>query len=45
VQVNMGAASAFTPMGGYKQSGVGRERGVLGIREFQQAKHVVVGTL
>jgi acyl-CoA reductase-like NAD-dependent aldehyde dehydrogenase len=44
VQVNVGAASAFTPMGGYKQSGIGRERGVLGIREFQQAKHVVVGT-
>ena len=32
-------------MGGYKQSGIGRERGVLGIRAFQQAKHVVVGTL
>ena len=45
VHVNVGAASAFTPMGGYKQSGIGRERGVLGIREFQQAKHVVVGTL
>lgn len=43
VQVNTGAANAFTPMGGYKQSGVGRERGVLGIRAFQQAKHVVVG--
>lgn len=45
VQVNTGAANAFTPMGGYKLSGVGRERGVLGIRAFQQAKHVVVGTL
>jgi aldehyde dehydrogenase (NAD+) len=44
VQVNTGAANAFTPMGGYKHSGIGRERGVLGIRAFQQAKHVVVGT-
>lgn len=45
VQVNTGAANAFTPMGGYKLSGIGRERGVPGIRAFQQVKHVVVGTL
>jgi acyl-CoA reductase-like NAD-dependent aldehyde dehydrogenase len=45
VQVNTGAANAYTPMGGYKLSGIGRERGVPGIRAFQQAKHVVVGTL
>jgi len=45
VQVNTGAANAFTPMGGYKHSGIGRERGVPGIRAFQQVKHVVVGTL
>jgi acyl-CoA reductase-like NAD-dependent aldehyde dehydrogenase len=45
VQVNTGAANAFTPMGGHKHSGIGRERGVPGIRAFQQAKHVVVGTL
>ncbi|MFA5883112.1 MAG: aldehyde dehydrogenase family protein [Acidimicrobiia bacterium] len=45
VQVNTGAAGSFTPMGGHKHSGVGRERGVLGIRAFQQAKHVVVGAL
>jgi aldehyde dehydrogenase (NAD+) len=45
VQVNVGAAGSYTPMGGYKQSGVGRERGVLGIRAFQQAKHFVVGPL
>jgi acyl-CoA reductase-like NAD-dependent aldehyde dehydrogenase len=30
-------------MGGYKHSGVGRERGVPGIRAFQQVKHVVIG--
>jgi acyl-CoA reductase-like NAD-dependent aldehyde dehydrogenase len=45
VQVNVGAAGSLTPMGGYKHSGMGRERGVPGIRAFQQPKHVVVGTL
>lgn len=45
VHVNVGAANSFTPMGGYKQSGIGRERGVLGIRAFQQPKHLAVGTL
>jgi aldehyde dehydrogenase (NAD+) len=43
VQVNTGAANAFTLMGGYKHSGIGRERGVPGIRAFQQPKHVVIG--
>jgi acyl-CoA reductase-like NAD-dependent aldehyde dehydrogenase len=43
VQVNTGMANSYTPMGGYKQSGVGRERGLLGLRAFQQAKHVVIG--
>ena len=45
VQINVGAAGSYTPMGGAKQSGVGRERGVAGIRAFQQDKHVVVGSL
>jgi acyl-CoA reductase-like NAD-dependent aldehyde dehydrogenase len=43
VQVNANWASAYTPMGGYKQSGYGRERGVPGIRAFQELKHVVIG--
>jgi acyl-CoA reductase-like NAD-dependent aldehyde dehydrogenase len=43
VQINQGAASAYTTMGGFKQSGIGRERGVPGIRAFQELKHVVVG--
>jgi aldehyde dehydrogenase (NAD+) len=43
VQVNRSAPSAYTPTGGYKQSGVGRERGVAGLREYQQTKHLVVG--
>jgi aldehyde dehydrogenase (NAD+) len=44
VQVNTGLAAGYTPMGGYKQSGYGRERGAAGIREFQEMKHVVVGS-
>ncbi|SHN75752.1 aldehyde dehydrogenase family protein [Cryptosporangium aurantiacum] len=43
VQVNRSAATAWTPTGGVKQSGVGRERGVAGLREYQEVKHVVVG--
>ncbi|ADP82175.1 aldehyde dehydrogenase family protein [Pseudofrankia inefficax] len=42
VQINRGAASAYTPMGGVKQSGIGRERGVAGFREYQELKHVVL---
>jgi aldehyde dehydrogenase (NAD+) len=44
VQVNTGWVSGHTPMGGYKQSGYGRERGAAGIRAFQELKHVVVGS-
>ncbi len=44
VQVNTSAATSFTPMGGYKQSGIGRERGIAGVREFQELKHIVVGS-
>jgi acyl-CoA reductase-like NAD-dependent aldehyde dehydrogenase len=43
VQINTGWAAGYTPMGGYKQSGYGRERGAAGIRAFQELKHVVVG--
>ncbi|MEB4209573.1 aldehyde dehydrogenase family protein [Mycobacterium sp. 94-17] len=43
VQVNRAAASAYTPTGGFKQSGIGRERGVPGLREYQEVKHLVVG--
>ncbi|MHB8464722.1 MAG: aldehyde dehydrogenase family protein [Acidimicrobiales bacterium] len=44
VQVNTGWAAGHTPMGGFKQSGYGRERGAAGIRAFQELKHVVVGS-
>ena len=33
------------PYGGYKQSGLGRERGPEGIRAFQEVKHMSIGEL
>jgi aldehyde dehydrogenase (NAD+) len=45
VNVNTSLFSAFAPGGGYKQSGLGRERGIEGIREFQEVKHLVIGEL
>jgi acyl-CoA reductase-like NAD-dependent aldehyde dehydrogenase len=43
VSVNGGTTGAFASSGGYKQSGIGRERGVEGIRSFQQVKHLSIG--
>jgi acyl-CoA reductase-like NAD-dependent aldehyde dehydrogenase len=43
VSVNGGYTGAYASSGGYKQSGIGRERGVEGIRAFQQVKHLSVG--
>lgn len=45
VQVNTSVFSAYAPGGGYKQSGLGRERGIEGIREFQEVKHLAIGEL
>lgn len=45
VNVNTGVFSAYAPSGGYKQSGLGRERGPDGIRAFQEVKHISVGEL
>ena len=45
VSVNAGIFSAYAPGGGYKQSGLGRERGPDGIREFQEVKHLAIGEL
>ena len=45
VNVNTGMFSAYAPSGGYKQSGLGRERGIEGIRAFQEVKHVSIGEL
>ena len=43
VNVNGGATGAYASSGGYKQSGLGRERGVDGVRSFQQVKHLSIG--
>jgi aldehyde dehydrogenase (NAD+) len=45
VNVNTSVFSAYAPGGGYKQSGLGRERGIDGIRAFQEVKHVAIGEL
>jgi aldehyde dehydrogenase (NAD+) len=45
VQVNTSVFSAYAAGGGYKQSGLGRERGPEGIREFQEVKHLAIGEL
>jgi acyl-CoA reductase-like NAD-dependent aldehyde dehydrogenase len=45
VNVNTSMFSAYAPSGGYKQSGLGRERGTDGIRAFQEVKHLVIGEL
>ncbi|OKI86169.1 aldehyde dehydrogenase family protein [Streptomyces sp. CB02414] len=45
VNVNTSLFSAYAPSGGYKQSGLGRERGTEGIRAFQETKHMAIGEL
>ena len=45
VNVNASVFSAFAPSGGYKQSGLGRERGPDGIRAFQEVKHMAIGEM
>ncbi len=45
VNVNTSVFSAYAPSGGYKQSGLGRERGPDGIRAFQEVKHIAIGEL
>jgi acyl-CoA reductase-like NAD-dependent aldehyde dehydrogenase len=43
VQVNRSvAAGAYVPFGGYKQSGIGREKGVAGFRGYQEQKHIAL---
>jgi betaine-aldehyde dehydrogenase len=38
--VNGGAFNTNAPFGGYKQSGIGREAGVLGFEEFLEIKSI-----
>jgi aldehyde dehydrogenase (NAD+) len=42
VLINTLAHDPLTPFGGFKQSGVGREGGVYGLREFLEAKAIIV---
>jgi len=38
VAINGGAFNPLAPFGGYKQSGIGRERGLYGFEEFLEVK-------
>jgi acyl-CoA reductase-like NAD-dependent aldehyde dehydrogenase len=40
VNVNGGKFNPYAPFGGYKQSGIGRERGALGFEEFLEIKSI-----
>ena len=44
VTVNAYTSSIDGPFGGYKQSGVGRELGQLGVEEYTEVKHLVWGS-
>ena len=45
VTVNAGSFSSYACSGGYKESGLGRERGPQGIRAYQEEKHISLGNL
>jgi aldehyde dehydrogenase (NAD+) len=40
ISYNGGATNSLTPMGGYKQSGIGRSMGVLGLEEYLEVKSI-----
>ena len=40
VDVNGGAFNPFAPFGGYKKSGIGRERGAFGFEDFLEVKSI-----
>jgi len=43
VSINGGYSGSYASSGGFKQSGLGRERGIEGIRAFQEVKHLSIG--
>ena len=43
VSVNGGGLNPWAPFGGYKQSGIGRELGLIGLDEFTEVKHLNLG--
>ncbi len=40
VSFNGAATNSWTPMGGYKQSGIGREMGIFGLEEYLETKSI-----
>ena len=40
VDINGGAFNPLAPFGGYKKSGIGRERGAFGFEEFLEVKSI-----
>ncbi len=44
VGINGGMSNAYVSVSGYKQSGLSHEQGMLGMRAFQECKHIVVST-
>lgn len=41
VYINKDSSDAYLPFGGYKQSGLGREAGIFGFREFLEVKSLI----
>ncbi len=44
VEINGGGFNGNAPAGGFKQSGLGRERGTYGLEEFYEVKSLLFGT-